>query len=165
MVRYRRHRLAYHETRHLRPPPPLSTLRPSSMLHNLFSAIDDLTSLFGIEKIETARYCCRRPSSSLARSLGPKRPDALPDSAFVLAPSARRRSQIGDAYVAAVGCVGGPSSFESPAANARRLARMAVGLQTLCAGFLAVDGTPVKCRVGLHAGPVTAGIVGTSMLR
>ena len=71
---------------------------------------------------------------------------------------------IGDAYLAATGCVN-----ETPSVtlleSAARLARFALDMNALCAAYLAPDDSRVEMRIGLHVGPVTAGIVGSSMLR
>ena len=37
--------------------------------------------------------------------------------------------------------------------------------QSLCASYVASDDSHVEMRIGLHIGPVTAGIIGTRMLR
>ena len=46
-----------------------------------------------------------------------------------------------------------------------RLARMALDMQATCAGVTAPDGSPLSQRIGLHAGPAVAGVVGATMLR
>ena len=49
--------------------------------------------------------------------------------------------------------------------SAARLARFALDMQALCATYVAFDDSRIKMRIGLHVGPVTAGIIGSSMLR
>ena len=49
--------------------------------------------------------------------------------------------------------------------NALALARMALEMQELCMTLTAPDGSPVVMRVGLHFGPLVAGVVGGNMLR
>ena len=70
---------------------------------------------------------------------------------------------IGDAYLAATGCM--PQSAVSPPESAARRAHMALDMQALCESYTAPDGSTLRMRVGIHAGPAVAGIVGLSMLR
>ena len=58
-----------------------------------------------------------------------------------------------------------PHSEVSPQQSASRLARMALDMQSLCESYTAPDGSTLKMRIGIHAGPVVAGIVGLSMIR
>ena len=70
---------------------------------------------------------------------------------------------IGDAYLAATGCI--PHSGASPQQSASRLARMALDMHSLCESYTAPDGSTLRMRIGIHAGPIVAGIVGLSMIR
>ena len=72
---------------------------------------------------------------------------------------------MGDAFIAATGCVKGEDGADDVGANAAKLAALAVEMQTVCRGFEAPDGSPLVMRVGLHVGPAIGGIVGTSLLR
>ncbi len=63
---------------------------------------------------------------------------------------------IGDAYMVAGGAPGGGG------ARLEALARLALGMREDVAGLTAPDGAPVRLHVGLHAGPVAAGVVGDS---
>ena len=65
---------------------------------------------------------------------------------------------IGDAYLAATRCVEGESGAEPPRASALRLARLALQMPLLANSYTAPDGSRLRTRVGLHAGPATAGI-------
>ena len=58
-----------------------------------------------------------------------------------------------------------PQSDVSPQESAARLAHMALDMQSLCESYTAPDGSTLKMRIGIHAGPVVAGIVGVSMIR
>jgi len=44
--------------------------------------------------------------------------------------------------------------------NALALARMALEMQQICTKLTAPDGSPVVMRIGLHCGPLVAGVVG-----
>ena len=68
-----------------------------------------------------------------------------------------------DAFIAATGCIAGDGKTLQE--NALALARMALAMQAICAGLTAPDGSPVVMRIGLHCGPLVAGVVGGSMLR
>ena len=70
---------------------------------------------------------------------------------------------VGDAYVVAAGCVAGDS--ESISDNARSVAQLALRLQHFCRSFAMPDGTTVRMRIGIHAGPAVAGVVGDQQLR
>jgi len=70
---------------------------------------------------------------------------------------------VGDAYIAAAGCVVGECGTLE--ANARALACLALEMQTHCATLAAPDGSSVVMRIGLHCGPLVGGVVGGSMLR
>ena len=70
---------------------------------------------------------------------------------------------IGDAYLAATGCI--PHAEESAQENALRVARLAVALQGYCENFIAPDGSYLRMRIGLVTGPAMGGVVGATMLR
>ena len=53
----------------------------------------------------------------------------------------------------------------TPQESAARLARLALDMQGLCESYVAPDGSRLSMRLGIHAGPATAGVIGTSMLR
>ena len=74
---------------------------------------------------------------------------------------------VGDAYVGSTGCVPGEeeSSAQSNAESAARAARMALDMHAVAASVPSPEGSQLKLRVGLTAGPATAGIVGTTRLR
>jgi class 3 adenylate cyclase len=62
---------------------------------------------------------------------------------------------IGDAYMAV-------SGIPTPRADhAEAAAEMALGLQGLLSSFAAPTGQPVRMRIGIHTGPVVAGVIGT----
>ena len=42
---------------------------------------------------------------------------------------------------------------------------MALDMQSLCESYTAPDGSMLSMRIGIHAGPSVAGIVGVSMIR
>ena len=71
--------------------------------------------------------------------------------------------QTRDAFIAATGCIAGETRTLQE--NALALARMALAMQEICLGLTAPDGSPVVMRIGLHCGPLVAGVVGGSMLR
>ena len=62
---------------------------------------------------------------------------------------------IGDAYMA----VGGVP--EPRADHARAAAEMALAMQAEVAGRTRPDGGPLRLRIGIHTGPVVAGVIGT----
>ena len=70
---------------------------------------------------------------------------------------------VGDAYIAAAGCISGEGGTLEE--NAAALTRLALEMQKLCATLKAPDGSQVVMRVGLHCGPLVGGVVGGSMLR
>lgn len=70
---------------------------------------------------------------------------------------------VGDAYIAATGCI--PGETRGITENALALASMAIKMQRMCASMVAPDGSPVVMRIGLHCGPIVGGVVGGSMLR
>lgn len=62
---------------------------------------------------------------------------------------------VGDAYMAVAG-------LPTPRADhAQAAAEMALALQDVLAHRTAPDGAPVRMRIGLHTGPVVAGVIGT----
>ncbi len=63
---------------------------------------------------------------------------------------------IGDAYMVAAGV---PLPMPD---HAQRCAEMALGMLRDMADFNAEHGTPLGLRVGMHTGPVVAGVIGTS---
>lgn len=65
---------------------------------------------------------------------------------------------IGDAYMVA----GGLSSARGDQTEA--VAAMALEMQTVIAEFRRPDGMPVVLRVGIHTGPLVAGVIGTRRL-
>lgn len=62
---------------------------------------------------------------------------------------------IGDAYMAVAG-VPKPDTH-----HAQSAARMALELRTVITGFKRENGEPLCLRIGLHSGPVIAGVIGT----
>jgi adenylate cyclase len=68
-----------------------------------------------------------------------------------------RIKTIGDAYMA----VGGLNRGESRADHARAAATFAREVQAVVSQFSKELGYPIKARVGLHIGPVVAGVIGT----
>jgi class 3 adenylate cyclase len=61
---------------------------------------------------------------------------------------------IGDAYMLV-------SGVPTPRADhAEAMAEMALAMQAAMPGFKMRDGQPLQLRIGLHAGPVTAGVIG-----
>jgi class 3 adenylate cyclase len=63
---------------------------------------------------------------------------------------------IGDAYMA----VGGLSSGEASRAHAERMADFALAMREITAEISAETGLPVDVKIGLHIGPVVAGVIG-----
>jgi class 3 adenylate cyclase len=61
---------------------------------------------------------------------------------------------VGDAYMAASGL---PTPRED---HARAAAEMALAMQREVAGRTAPNGEPLRMRIGLHSGPVVAGVIG-----
>ena len=61
---------------------------------------------------------------------------------------------IGDAYMAAGG-LQTPREDHVPA-----MAAMALAMRDAAAGFRRSDGAPLQLRIGIHAGPVVAGVIG-----
>ena len=70
------------------------------------------------------------------------------------------------AYLCASGCVPGKEGAVPVMVNCLNLARLALLMQDACVRSAAPDGSGhLSQRVGLHAGPVVAGVVGMDMLR
>jgi adenylate cyclase len=63
---------------------------------------------------------------------------------------------IGDAYMVAGGV---PKTMPD---HAERLARCALGMMEIIGEFSADSGHPLELRIGLHRGPVVAGVIGTT---
>jgi adenylate cyclase len=63
---------------------------------------------------------------------------------------------IGDAYMA----VGGLSTGEEARAHAEAMADFALAMRDITAALAVETGLPVAVRVGLHVGPVVAGVIG-----
>ena len=63
---------------------------------------------------------------------------------------------IGDAYMA----VGGLSTGEDARAHAEAMADFALAMRDITAALAVETGLPVAVRVGLHVGPVVAGVIG-----
>jgi class 3 adenylate cyclase len=62
---------------------------------------------------------------------------------------------IGDAYMAV-------SGIPTPRADhAEAVANMALDLQEMISGLVTPSGEPVRMRIGIHTGPVVAGVIGT----
>jgi class 3 adenylate cyclase len=68
---------------------------------------------------------------------------------------------IGDGYL----CVAGAPSPAEPEAQARAMAHMALDMIEAARAHTAPDGTQLRIRVGMHCGPVMAGVVGRKMPR
>ncbi|KXZ54307.1 hypothetical protein GPECTOR_5g392 [Gonium pectorale] len=69
---------------------------------------------------------------------------------------------IGDALM----CVAGCPVPQEPAANAERIARMALDMVAAVEQFRpSLDGLKLQIRIGIHSGPVVAGVVGRRMPR
>ncbi|EGD78967.1 guanylate cyclase [Salpingoeca rosetta] len=67
---------------------------------------------------------------------------------------------IGDAYMVAAGC---PEKCED---HALRVARLAIDMVRTAQSVLSpLDGEPIRIRVGLHSGPLMAGVVGRARPR
>jgi len=67
---------------------------------------------------------------------------------------------IGDAYMVAAGC---PDECDD---HALRIARMAIDMVRAASGVTSpLDGEPLRIRVGIHSGPVKAGVVGRARPR
>jgi class 3 adenylate cyclase len=62
---------------------------------------------------------------------------------------------IGDAYLAVAGV---PSAVED---HARRAARLALDIRRVHSEVMAAEGVALKIRIGLHSGPVVAGVIGS----
>ena len=63
---------------------------------------------------------------------------------------------IGDAYMA----VGGLSTGEEARAHAEAMADFALAMRDITAALAVETGLPVAVRIGLHVGPVVAGVIG-----
>ena len=68
---------------------------------------------------------------------------------------------IGDAYLV----IGGTPSPEDPEEQAQRFAHMALDMIDAINVHMAPDGSRLAIRIGIHCGPVVAGIVGKKMPR
>ncbi|CAG9462138.1 unnamed protein product [Pedinophyceae sp. YPF-701] len=64
---------------------------------------------------------------------------------------------IGDSYVAVAGAEPGQPD---PADNLRRMVSLAMNISRVAESYRRPDGKPLQLRVGIHAGPVAAGVLG-----
>jgi class 3 adenylate cyclase len=65
---------------------------------------------------------------------------------------------IGDAYLCIAGC---PEKCDD---HAEKIANMALEMLESVKSIVAPDGTQVRVRIGMHTGPVIAGVVGIKMI-
>lgn len=98
--------------------------------------------------------------TTIARGLEPSRLVTILDGIFAGFDSLAARhgvekiKTIGDSYMAVAGC---PVESED---HAERVAAMALDLQQLSAQLRWDDGKPIEFRIGIHSGPVVAGVIG-----
>ena len=76
-----------------------------------------------------------------------------------------RRFQVGDAFIAATGCVPNEEVQRSPREHALALGHMALRMNAHAATLRAPDGSQLAMRIGLFAGPLIAGCCGGELLR
>jgi len=65
---------------------------------------------------------------------------------------------IGDAYMVVSGL---SESADDRSTHAERLATMALGMREVVEAYAQAAGRPLNIRVGIHSGPVVAGVIGT----
>ena len=70
---------------------------------------------------------------------------------------------VGDAYMAAAGATGAASGRHERGQH-ERSARMALGQIKACAALAAETGRPLELRIGIHSGPLVAGVIGRQRL-
>ncbi len=102
-------------------------------------------------------YCARRQPAEVVATL-----NSLFATFDALLPKHRvhKVTTIGDCYVAAAGL-----SFMTSAAPQRDLLAFALDLVGAVHGFHTADGEELRVRIGIHVGPVAAGVVGIAMPR
>ena len=145
----------------------------STMLHRLYSAFDELANLYGIFKVKANlskthphphMLRLTQPETNAYNTRSPTHTKACMYACMAVTRRMRQVETIGDAYMAVTNLV-----EDQHADHAIRIARFAVG------AIKAARDTPidlddpsrgnVRIRVGLHAGPVVANVVGTRNLR
>ena len=125
----------------------LTPVQTMEMLNELFADFDSLVDKHGIVK----GACFARRAACCGGS-------RLLTHACVACAAVET---IGDGYL----CVAGAPSPADPEAQARAMANMALDMIEASRRHRAPDGSLLRIRVGLHAGPVMAGVVGRKMPR
>jgi class 3 adenylate cyclase len=102
-------------------------------------------------------YCARRQPSEVVTTL-----NSLFATFDALLPQHRvhKVTTIGDCYVAAAGL-----SFMSSSTPQRDILAFALDLIAAVHGFHTADGEVLRVRIGIHVGPIAAGVVGVAMPR
>jgi class 3 adenylate cyclase len=102
-------------------------------------------------------YCARRQPSEVVTTL-----NSLFATFDSLLPQHRvhKVTTIGDCYVAAAGL-----SFMSSSTPQRDILAFALDLIAAVHGFHTADGEVLRVRIGIHVGPIAAGVVGVAMPR
>ena len=145
----------------------------STMLHRLYSAFDQLADTYGIFKVRanfskthphTHMLRLTQPETNAPNTRTPTHTKACMYACMAVTRRMRQVETIGDAYMAVTNLV-----EDQHADHAIRIARFAVGAIKAARDTLIDLDDPsrghVRIRVGLHAGPVVANVVGTRNLR
>jgi class 3 adenylate cyclase len=144
---------------HARAEALLSSMLPEKIVNRIKAGETDIADLLGNVSIVFADIA---GFTSLSRRLSPTDLIRLLDSMFSRFDKAAARygmekiTTIGDAYMA----VGGMDGVDSPEQMARNAANLAIAIRKEVAAMIEETGYPINVRVGVHIGPVVAGVVG-----
>jgi class 3 adenylate cyclase len=144
---------------HARAEALLGSMLPEKIVERIKSGETDIADLLGNVSIVFADIA---GFTSLSRRLSPTDLIRLLDSLFSRFDKAAARygmekiTTIGDAYMA----VGGMDGAESPEQMARNAVNLALAIRQDVSAMIEETGYPINVRVGVHIGPVVAGVVG-----
>lgn len=144
---------------HARAEALLGSMLPEKIVNRIKAGETDIADLLGNVSIVFADIA---GFTSLSRRLSPTDLIRLLDAMFSRFDNAAARygmekiTTIGDAYMA----VGGMDGVDSPEQMARNAANLALAIRREVAAMIEDTGYPINVRVGVHIGPVVAGVVG-----